>query len=222
MASLLRFTVSSEQWERRGTIKGWGIGTTRTFRVHHALHECGIDYETEPVRTRTVDMDRPEFRTVAVSGKVPSFQDGDFVLNESAAITRYVMTRAIPPRPVRAQAVIDQWCYFMMMELDATSLYVVRRHEGLPDIYGESEIAVSASKSYFDRQLTTLCDELLDGRTYLNGTFSELDILLISMLDWAAFVKLDIPGPAEVYADKIRERPAYQAAYRHNYGNRTR
>ena len=200
----------------------WGIGTTRTFRVHHALHECGIDYVTEPVRTRTSDMERPEFRAVAVSGKVPSFQDDDFVLTESAAITRYLMTRGHPPRPVREQAIIDQWCHFMMMELDATSLYVVRRHEGLPEIYGAADAAVRAAKDYFRRQLSTLCDELLDGRTYLNGSFSELDILLISMLDWAAFVKVEIPQAAAVYAAGVRKRPAYESAYQHNYGNGSR
>lgn len=204
------------------TITVWGIGTTRTFRVHHALHECGIRYETEPVRTRTQDQERQDFRAVAVSGKVPSFQDGDFVLNESAAITRYLMTRNRSPRPVREQAFVDQWCHFMMMELDATSLYVVRRHEGLPEIYGASDVAVNAAKTYFSRQLSSLCDELLDGRSYLNGTFSELDILLISILDWAAFVKIDIPDAAARYAEGIRGRPAYESAYRHNYVDRKR
>ena len=54
--------------------------------------------------------------------------------------------------------VADRWVpvegrTFIAMELDATSLYVLRRHEGLPEIYGEAPTANRAARDYFDRMI---------------------------------------------------------------------
>ena len=43
---------------------------------------------------------------------------------------------------------------FICMELDATSLYVLRRHWSLPEIYGDSPVANKASEEYFNRMIT--------------------------------------------------------------------
>ena len=40
------------------------------------------------------------------------------------------------------------------MEIDATTLYVLRRHEALPAIYGEAPTANAAARGYFDRMIT--------------------------------------------------------------------
>ena len=195
----------------------WGIGTTRTFRAHYALLERQLDYETVSIRTRTADQDRDDFNSVAVSGKIPVYQEDDLIISESAAIVRYVMNRDLPARSPEDQSFFDQWSFFIISELDATALYVLRRHEGLPEIYGESETASVAAREYFDRQIRGLSGALLDGRSYLADEFSELDILLISVLDWAGFVKQPLPDVAEQYADGIRQRKAYQDAYALNY-----
>ena len=39
----------------------------------------------------------------------------------------------------------------VLMELDAP-LYVIRRHQGLPEVYGASQTAVDAARDYFVRQ----------------------------------------------------------------------
>jgi glutathione S-transferase len=199
----------------------WGIGTTRTFRAHHALLERQIDYETVAIRTRTADQDLDDFNSVAVSGKIPVYQEGDLIIRESAAIVRYVMNRNLPARSLVDQSFFDQWAFFIISELDATALYVLRRHEGLPEIYGASEEASRSAREYFDRQITGLSQALLDGRTHLADEFSELDILLISVLDWADFVRQPLPDAAKQYAEGIRQRQAYKDAYALNYG-RTR
>jgi len=51
----------------------WGIGSARAFRVHWALHELGLHYETKPVRTRTPAMDTPEFQAISPRKKIPVF-----------------------------------------------------------------------------------------------------------------------------------------------------
>jgi len=70
-------------------------------------------------------------------------QEGDFILSESAAIVNYLATaygsakELCPPTEDRLRARYDQWCFFAMMELDANTLYVIRKHEDLPDTLQE-------------------------------------------------------------------------------------
>jgi len=196
----------------------WGIGTTRTFRAHFALIERGVSYETVPIRTRTNSQDREDFRAVSISGKIPVLQIDDLTLSESAAIARYVTTRGLKSKSAIDQTFIDQWAFFMMTELDATALYVLRRHEGLPEIYGEAEAAVVAARAYFYRQINALDDALLDGRKFLlPDSFTELDILLISILDWARILNMLLSDAVQSYAAGIRQRDTYQEAFKVNY-----
>ena len=143
----------------RQAIEVFGIGTPRTLRVHWTLRELQLDYTTHPVIPRTPAMDTAEFLAVSPGRKVPALRHGALVLTESAAITRYLMDNfAAEHWSVAERAQIDQLTFFALTELDATALYVIRRHEGLPAIYGAAPGAVTAAYAYADRQLTVLAD----------------------------------------------------------------
>lgn len=51
------------------------------------------------------------------------------------------------------QDFLDEWCFYAATELDATSLYVMRRHGDLKHIYGEAPIALESAAGYFAMQL---------------------------------------------------------------------
>ncbi len=191
----------------------WGIGTPRTLRVHWTLHELGLAYETRPVQPRTALMDAPEFLAVSPGKKIPALQHGDLTITESAAITRYLMDNfSAQSWSAAERAAIDQVTFFTLMELDATALYVIRRHEGLPAIYGEAPGAVAAAYAYADRQFAVLA-ELIGARNFALGErFSEADIHVGSVLDWAQALKIDLPAVLSHYHERLRSRPAYQAA----------
>lgn len=198
----------------------WGIGSARAFRVHWALHELGLDYETKPVRTRTPAMETPEFQAISPRTKIPVFEDGDLKLFESCAIITYLARtydgtecRLLPADPgVRARC--DEWCYFVAMELDGTSLYVIRRHGDLPEIYGEAPVAVDCAAEYFARQIAVPEAEFADGRTYLLGEdFTTADIVLTSCLTWAIRYGQPVPDRLLAYRERTIERPAYKSAY---------
>jgi glutathione S-transferase len=111
----------------------------------------------------------------------------------------------------RAQT--NRWIFFALTELDATALYVIRRHEGLPQIYGEAPNAVSAAYEYAGRQLSVLDSVLDDGRAHVLGErFSEADIHIGTCLDWARIIDIELPGHVGSYHERLHQRPAYQAA----------
>ena len=90
------------------------------------------------------------------------------------------------PKDARSRATLNEWCYFIVTELDAGSLYVVRRHEGLKHIYGEAPAAVEAAKNYFLHNLEAMASRVESDGPYLFGErFSVADILLMTCLDWA-------------------------------------
>jgi len=111
----------------------WGVGTSRTIRAHWAMQELGLAYETRPIGPRTGETKTAEYTALNPRQKIPLLQDGDFTIGESAAIvadlsrTYSTPENALIPEPRRQYAAWLEWCFFIVAELDSTSLYVMRR-----------------------------------------------------------------------------------------------
>ena len=201
----------------------WGVGTSRTIRAHWALIELNLSYKTEIIRTRTTDTETAAFKSVNPRQKIPVLQDGTLTMGESAAIVTYLaegysteQVSLIPDNP-KARAKYFEWMSFICMELDATSLYVLRRHWSLPEIYGDSPIANKASEEYFNRMITA-ADKLKNPKQkYLLETgFSGVDILMTTTLKWAIDYNQKIPNDFMEYLDQMGNRPGYIAALEAN------
>lgn len=196
----------------------WGNGTTRTVRAHWALHELGLNYRNIPIRTRSSQMDDPAFRAVSQQKKIPVLQDGALTLSESGAIVCYLAEQyssprcQLIPRDMHARARYLQWLCYTSMELDATALYVLRRHEHLPHIYGESAVASDGAREYFQRMADALAAQMPTGGYLLPSGFSGADIVLASCLDWAIDYQLPLPQRLADYLELCRSRNAYKAA----------
>ena len=201
----------------------WGVGTSRTIRAHWALIELNLSYKTEIIRTRTTDTETAAFKSVNPRQKIPVLQDGTLTMGESAAIVTYLaesysteQVNLIPDNP-KARAKYFEWMSFICMELDATSLYVLRRHWSLPEIYGDSPVANKASEDYFNRMITA-ADKLKNPKQkYLLETgFSGVDILMTTTLKWALDYNQKIPINFMEYLDYMGNRPGYIAALEAN------
>ncbi len=192
----------------------WGVGTPRTLRVYWALHELDVGYRSEAISTRTPTMEREDFLRVSPGSKIPGLQHGGLMLTESGAITRYLMdTFSTQEWDASERAQMNRWIFFVLMELDATALYVIRRHEGLPNIYGAAPQAVASAYEYLERQLAVLENVLRDGRDYVLGEiFSEADIHLGTCLGWATLLNVELASGLADYLQRLRARPAFQAA----------
>lgn len=197
----------------------WGVGTARTIRVHWALAELALTYETKPVGARTGETKSPEFTAITARQKIPVLQDGDVVLTESLAIVAYISdrfatdrNRLIPLDPLgRARCL--EWCVFALSELDATSLYVIRRHRDLAVTYGAAPAVCEAAAAYFGQQMRALDRALADGRQCIMGeTFSAADIMLSTCLTWAVRYGVPVSEGAQAYNGRITRRPAFATA----------
>jgi len=202
----------------------WGIGTGRTLRPLWLLNELGVEFESRKIITRTDTMDAPEFAALSDRRKVPLLEHGDLMIGESAAISLYLADtfrehREFVPEPATAaRARHDELCWFAMVEMDAI-LYTIRRHEGLPDVYGASETAVKAAREYFLRSASEIERRLSDGRPHLLGDeFMVADLIVKTCLDWAAVAcRIELPAVLAAYSARISERPAYGRSMAQNF-----
>jgi glutathione S-transferase len=202
----------------------WGVGTSRTMRAHWMLEELGLAYECHPIQSRTGETLTDEFRRLNPRHKIPVLRHGSLVLTESAAIIHYLSEtfansqEVYVPSDAVSRAQLNEWCYFIMSELDAGSLYVIRRHDGLKQIYGEAPIAVESAKSYFAHNLEAMTTRIGNEGPYLFGEkLSVADILLMTCLDWAASCDIALPETVSSYRQRVALRPAYQAARKKNF-----
>ena len=208
---------------REDQLAVWGVGTTRTMRVHWMAHELGLNYETRRIESRSGETTEAEFTTLNARQKIPLLVHGDLVLAESYAIIHYLrsLSDALPcdafQLSAHGRAKYDEWLSFILMELDATSLYVVRRHKDLPDIYGHAPEAVNSSIAYFQRMLGAVAERIEPDLPVWGSCFSELDILFTIALDWASFLDIPLQANLALYLQRMHERPAYRDARIHNF-----
>jgi len=145
--------------EARHRLVLWGVSTTRTLQAHWALHELCLSYECRPILPRSGETKTAEFTALNPRQKIPLLQDGKFSIAESPAIVAYLSDTygrketTLIPTDARERATWLEWCFHIMTELDATSLYVIRRHRALRHIYGEAPVAVEGAADYFCTQL---------------------------------------------------------------------
>jgi glutathione S-transferase len=197
----------------------WGAGTSRTIRPHWALHELGLDFELRPILPRTGETKTEAFTALSARQKIPLLQDNGLILTESAAIITYLSdaygqphNRLVPVDP-RQRAQCLEWCFFVISELDATSLYVMRRHGDLRHIYGESPQANAAAADYFQQQMRTVERALEADPHYILGErFTAADILLSTCVTWAVRYGVPVTDRVLAYNERAKARDSYTRA----------
>jgi glutathione S-transferase len=194
------------------------------MRAHWALHELSLPYDVRAIQTRSADAQSAEFTALNLRQKIPVLEDGEFVTTESAAIISYLSERysnadnALVPANQFERARWLEWCFFIMTELDASSLYIIRRHSGMQDVYGDAPAAVEAARAYFLKQLQCATEILAAGSSYLMGErLTTADILLTTCLTTAIRDKISLPSICMEYLDRTTTRPAYRSAFAANY-----
>lgn len=207
----------------RESMKLWGTGTPRTIRPLWVAEELALDYTLVPMGPRTGETRTAEYTALAPKQKIPILTEGDLILSESLAICRYLIDQYnkegvfYSPRTGIEAACLDEWCCYIYGEIDETSLYVVRRHDDLREIYGEAPNAITSSLVYAKRHLDVVDQRLRDRRMLLGEQISVADILLVTCLDWALHCGIELTPHLAEYRDRLAERPAYQRAREMNF-----
>jgi len=94
---------------------------------------------------------------------------------------------------------------------------VMRKHGDLAALYGEAPAAMQAARDGFNKQIRWAEGRLGGAPFAVGDTFSGVDILLTSCLDWARAYGFELSAALEAYRERHRQRPAYRSAAELNY-----
>ena len=200
----------------------WGGATSRTLRAHWACEELELTYTPRLIGSRTGETQSAEFRRLNPKEKIPVLCDGDLVLSESAAIVTYLADTYgrgnLAPLPFTSErALYNQWLSFIQMELDAHTLYVMRKHKDLANLYGEAPAAIETAIAGFNKQIQVVTEQLATRPFLLGEQFTGADIMLTSILTWAQNYGFDLDSTLQTYTAAQTARTAYKRAAKLNF-----
>jgi glutathione S-transferase len=199
-----------------------GGTTSRTLHAHWMCHELGLDYTAKLIGPRTGETHTEAFLSINPKGKIPVLVDDELVLSEGAAIITYLAdtygeTGAfVPIHGSHDRARYNQWLSFIQMELDAHTLYVIRKHRDLQHLYGEAPAAIEAAVAGFNKQVAVASKHLKENEYLIGKSFTGADLMLAGILQWAKDYGFDLDPTLTEYTNRQRRRPAYIAANKLN------
>ncbi|WP_223477144.1 glutathione S-transferase family protein [Oricola indica] len=176
-----------------------------------ALHEAGADYE-EHILGYGAEM-KGDYRRINPMGKVPAIVHEGNVVTEASAICLY-LAEACPeaglqPITLAEKAAYFRWSFFAAGPVEqAIIAHSFKWDEGL-DARAQGRLGFGN----FDLVVDVLAGMLKDRDFICGDRFTAADIYVGSQVDWGMMFKT-LPERAEfiAYADRLRARPAYQAA----------
>lgn len=158
---------------------------------HAALAEIGVPYELVRVVRDETGKSSDDYLALNPSGLVPTLEDGDLVLTESAAILLHLADRFPEAGLLPELGTTERSEVYRSLIFLTNTLQPVLLHMFYPDRYGTEgvrEIAVAAAHAHFDR-----LDASLAGRSFIVGDRrSVADLFLFMLTRWGR--RLDPPA----------------------------
>jgi glutathione S-transferase len=198
-------------------IKIWGRKTSSNVKkVLWLCDEIGLPYDRVDAGREFGVVDTPAYRALNPNGRVPTIEDGDFVLWESNSIMRYLAMKyggeAFYPKDPAARASIDRWLDWQLSVLtpvDAPAFLGTIRTP--PEKHDKGAIKAMVDK--LDPAYAIL-DRALDGKPYLVAEkFSiaeiALGILFHRYLENPFLPKKEFPR-LTAWRDRMRARPGFK------------
>lgn len=185
-------------------LKVYGIKASRAIRVMWLCRELGLNFEHVKVNFADPSTKTPDFLAINPGGKVPAIDDDGFGLYESMAINFYLAKKhgsALVPKDLKSEALILQWSFWVMTEIEKPLLVVLLQRMQFSDPNAEKYFRErnplnpeleKTSIEALQKPLKTL-DAFLTNKAYLLGNeFTLADLNVASVLNWAVRSKLDL------------------------------
>jgi glutathione S-transferase len=193
-------------------LKLFYIPNTRASRVRWMLEELAVPYELAVIDWPTAQ--GAEYRkAIHPLGAVPALQDDGTIVFESAAIIAYLADKfpdkGLAPPPGERGAYY-QWMLYAMATLEPLIVAFVDHTRKLPETERSSTRAEAARRAF--AAASAPIATALQGKEWLLGSFSAADVVMGSVLNWAAFTKLVEAPELRGYVERVRARPAWQRA----------
>ena len=177
--------------------------------IRWMLEETGAEYQQEVIEYGP-QMKSTEYLAINPMGKVPAIKHGDSVITECAAICAYLAD--VFPDAKLSPAVDNRAEYYRWLFFSAGPLESAITNNSLGFETDDKQQRMAGYGNY-DLALGVV-DRFLGSREYVCGdAFTAADVYLGSQIDFGLmFGSIDATDNFNTYAERLRARPAYQAA----------
>ncbi|MDP2342834.1 MAG: glutathione S-transferase family protein [Deltaproteobacteria bacterium] len=192
---------------------------TRATRPRWLLEELGVPYELKVVDLKGGENKSKDYTdTVHPHGSVPAMRiDGEVMIESGAIITlladRYPEKGLAPAIDHRDRAKYLQWLFYTYATIEPAVVAVASHNPTSAYWYGAPLPEREARDRARMKEVVDVVEAGVSRSDWLLPTFSAADVLVGSVMLWAASMKLceDRPALAAWFA-RCRERPAFQRA----------
>ncbi len=200
---------------------------TAAIAPHATLAEIGIPYELVQVDRDDNGRVSEEYLALNRWGKIPTLEDGDFVLTESAAICLYLAekfpdARLAPRAATRERAELYRWLLWL-----SNTVQTAQMRHFYPERYGTAGVEEAANAELADHY--DLLDAHLADRHWLVGEERTVaDFFLFMLTRWGRFLEpaawdrpglrahwlrtLELRGPRKVIEEQGLPLPEFAVA----------
>jgi len=186
-------------------------GNVRDLRVRWALEEAGENYDERLVSPD--DQSSAAYRKLQPFGQVPTYERGSLQLFESGAIVLHIAERseALLPRDADARARAKSWMFAALNSVEPHLMHLAQI-----DIFSAGEEWAKLRRPGAIADIQKRFAELakwLEGREYLEDTFTAGDLLMTTVLRIARDTTLVQDEPVlAAYKYRCEARPAFARA----------
>ncbi len=189
-----------------------GAGQARDMRVRWALEEVGQPYDVRLVSFR--QLKQPAHRALQPFGQIPTYQEGNLTLFDSAAIVLHVAEHhdGLLPADANARARAITWMFTAVSTMEP----VIVDQEVCEYLEGD--------KGWFEERMAMVRDRIrgrlgelsarLGGADWLDGAFSAGDLIMVMVLrrlNGSGLLE-EFPNLA-AYVLRGEARPAFKRAF---------
>jgi glutathione S-transferase len=189
-----------------------GRGLARDMRVRWALEEVGQPYTVRLVTF--AEMKEPAHLALQPFGQIPTFEHGDLVMFESAAIVLHLAQshEGLLPADAIARARAISWMFAALNTIEPTILELESaRFTESGKIWHEERLPLV--KGRIHARLKALSQRLGDS-DWLDGSFSAGDLVMAGVLMRIRSTDLLATYPnLEAYLVRAESRPAFKRAF---------
>lgn len=178
---------------------------------HIALHEAGLNFEAVQVDLRAKTLkDGRDYKQINPKGYVPALQfDDGHVLTENIAILNWIADQSEALKPANSFAAMRQLEMLAFISTEIHKSFGPLFNPNTPDADKE------ATRNKIIGRMGIVAEKLKTSDYLLGEAVSTADCYLFVMLMWAKRMNLTPPEPLPAFFARMSERPAVQAALKH-------
>ena len=197
-------------------IKIWGRrSSSNVQKVLWCCDELGLVYEQVDIGGPFGGTDSEAYRKLNPNGRVPTIEDGDFVLWESHAILRYLTAKyaegRLLPATAEGRARADQWCCWEQQALVLAVWPVFNTMVHTPeDQRDQAQLARDLATA---AATLAILDRHLADQPYLAGdafSIGDMPAAIWTYRWYAMAIERPALADLEAWSARLAERPAYR------------